>query len=124
MVSIGLELEEFTSRFMQLPFQGGRFSGSSGFDAFLALLSAVNANLEQNDMSTVGASMSGLQSMEKPFCIDIQPCTTWEAFEQFARITNSKVSWEHSMVRFRSADGMSSDESMSGKHAVRVTEEP
>ena len=121
-VSIGLEMEEFTSRFMHLRFQGGRFSGNDVFSAFRALLSAINANLERNDMLTVGAAMSGLQSMEKPLCIEIQPCTTWEAFEQFARITNSKVSWEHSMVRFRSADGTSSDESMSGKRNGKAQE--
>ena len=121
-VSIGLEPAEFTDRFMHLRFQGGRFSGNSGFDTFLALLSAINANLEQNDMLTVGASMSGLQSMEQPLCIDIKPCTTWEAFEHFARITNSKVSWVHSMVRFRSADGSSSDESMSGKRNGKAQE--
>ena len=122
-VFISLELTEFTSRFMHLRFQGGRFSGNSGFDTFLAFLSAVNANLEQNDMATVGASMSGLKSMEKPLCIEIQPCTTWEAFEQFARITNSKVSWERSMVRFRSADGTSNDESMNGRRAAKAKDE-
>ena len=121
-VSIGLELAEFTDRFKHLRFQGGRFSGDSGFDTFLALLSAINANLEQNDMLTVGASISGLQSMEKPLCIDIKPCTTWEALEHFARITNSKVSWEHSTVCFRSADDPLSDKSTSGKRNGKAQE--
>lgn len=114
-VSIGLEMAEFTNRFRNLRFQGGRFSGDSVIDTFLALLSAINANLEQNDMLTVGASISGLQSMEKPLCIDIKPCTTWDALEHFARITNSKASWEHATVCFRSADDPLSDKSTSGK---------
>lgn len=121
-VSIGLEMAEFTNRFKHLRFQGGRFSGDSVIDTFLALLSAINANLEQNDMLTVGASISGLQSIEKPLCIDIKPCTTWEALEHFARITNGKVSWMHSMVCFRSADDPSSDKSMSGKRNGKAQE--
>ena len=99
-VLMGLDDNEYVSRFKHLPFQGGQFSGNDGFGAFTALLSAINANLERNDMLTVGAAMSGFELTDRPLCIDIKPCTTWEAFEHFARITGSKVVWEHSRVLF------------------------
>lgn len=108
-VSIGLNEDEYEERFKHLRFQGGRFSGNDVFGAFRALLSAINANLERNDMLTVGAAMSGLQLMDRPLCIDIKPCATWEAFEHFARITGSKVVWEHSRVLFRAVNDTSID---------------
>ena len=106
-VSIGPDGEGYADVLRHLAFQGGRFSGNTGSDAFAALLSAINANLEQNDLLPVGASLSGLPVMERPLCIDIKPCTTWEAFEQFASFANYKVEWNHLRVCFRAADGES-----------------
>ena len=108
-VSIGLEAAEYAERFKQLRFQGGRFTGNTVYDAFHALLSAINANLERNDLLTVGVSMQGVQLAESPLCIDVKPCTTWEAFEQFARITGCQVRWEHPRVCYRVVDGASID---------------
>ena len=105
-VYMGLDEDEYAERFKRLRFQGGHFYGDTVFKAFQALLFAVNANLEQNDMLTVGAAMPGLRLMDRPLCIDIKPCTTWEAFEHFARITSSKVVWEHSRVLFTVDDAL------------------
>ena len=113
-VSIGLDESEYEYRFKHLGFRGGRFSGKTGFDAFQVLLSAIHANLERHDLLPVGASI-GFAFKETPLCIDIEPCTTWEAFEQFAVITGSQVRWEHTRVCFRAVSGVSIDGSGIGK---------
>ena len=105
-MSIGLDDSEYEYRFKHMGFRGGRFSGKTGFDAFQALLSAINANLERNDLLPVGASI-GFTFKETPLCINIEPCTTWEAFEHFAAITGSQVRWEHTRVCFRAVAGAS-----------------
>lgn len=104
-VSIGLEAAEYEERFKHLRFQGGRFQGNTFFDAFQGLLSAINANLERNDLLPVGVTMLAVSLPESPLCIDVKPCMTWEAFEQFARIIGSHVRWEHPRVCYRVADG-------------------